>query len=82
MGDLYLHAVLIRKPCSLPLARKKAQEWIKNSYRRFYRESDDWFYFRNIPSKNFKELKLLESEDAILAVGELKDSSPRLDGTG
>jgi hypothetical protein len=73
--DLYLHAVIIRKPITLPLARKKAQEWIRNSYRRFVREDEDAYYFRNIPAKNFESIQKIEQDGVGLLVGRLKDNN-------
>ena len=64
---------------TLPLARKKAQEWIRNSDRRFYREDPDWYYFRNLPSRDFKDIKRLEQDGIVLLVGELKDSPASVD---
>jgi hypothetical protein len=77
--DLYLHAVIIRKPITLPLARKKAQEWIRNSYRRFVREDEDAYYFRNIAAKNFESIQKIEQDGVSLLVGRLKDSSTVVD---
>jgi hypothetical protein len=78
--DLYLHAVIIRKPITLPMARKKAQEWIRNSNRRFVREDPDAYYFRNIPARDFDSIERVEQEGVVLLVGRLKDSPPRVDG--
>jgi len=72
--DLYLHAVVIRKPNSLPIARKKAQEWIRNKNRRHYKESDECYVFRNLPKKHFESLEFHKYDDeTYLAYGKLKD---------
>jgi hypothetical protein len=74
MADNYLHAVLIRKPMSLPMARKTAQQWIGNRNRRLYKETDDWYLFRNLPYKFFDGLLHHEvNENIILLYGGLKN---------
>jgi hypothetical protein len=78
--DLYLHGIIIRKPITLPMARKKAQEWIRNSNRRFVREDEDAFYFRNIAARSFKSIEPLEQDGVTLLVGRLKDSPLPVDG--
>jgi len=53
--DLFLHAVIVKKPISLAMARKKAQEFIKDKSKRFVRETEDSYRFRNIPKGRFKD---------------------------
>ena len=53
MGDLYLHAVTVKKPMMLSVARKMAQVYIKNTQRKFYRETPVQYIFRNLPASDF-----------------------------
>lgn len=80
MQELYLHAVLIRRrrddeEVSLGIARRKAQEWICNRNRRFYREIDEWFMFRNLPKKHFDKVLISPyDDDTMLVYGRLKEN--------
>ena len=67
-AELYLHAVIVKKPMILAMARKRAQEFIKNKAIRFYRETPDSFRFRNIPKGHFKDFrtKKINSEVSIV----------------
>lgn len=79
--DVYLHGIIVPKPISLPMARKKAQEWIRNSNRRFVREDADAYYFRNLPARDFESIERLSQDGVVLLVGRLKDSPLPVDGT-
>lgn len=72
--ELYLHAVIVKKPMLLGLARKKAQEFIKNRDRRFYRETEDSYRFRNLPKEHFKDFRTLKINNEItLVLGHLNE---------
>lgn len=77
---LYLHAVVVKKPMPLALARLKAQKFIKNKRKTFFRETEDSFRFRNIPKQQFKDFftKVINDEISIV-VGHLKDDKSRTD---
>ena len=47
-----LHAVIIKKPVELDEAQKIASEFIDKS-RKFYRETNSSYRFRNIPKTKF-----------------------------
>ena len=72
MEDLYLHAVIIKKPIPLALARFKAQRFIKNKEKTFFRETDDSFRFRNLPKQYFKDFITKPiNEDISIVLGHL-----------
>lgn len=74
MEDLYLHAVVVKKPISLALARFRAQKFIRDKKRTFFRETEDSFRFRNIPKGHFKDFvsKPID-EDITLVLGHLNE---------
>ena len=49
-----LHAVVIKKPIELDEARKMAREYIPVN-KKFYRETDKSFRFRNVPKQRFEK---------------------------
>lgn len=65
---LYLHAVVVKKPMPLALARLKAQKFIKNKDKTFYRETEDSYRFRNIPKQNFKDFFSKKIDDEVTLV--------------
>jgi hypothetical protein len=69
---LYLHAVVVNKPSTIALARYKAQKFIKNKQKTFYRETEDSYRFRNIPKQDFKDFvsKKIDNE-VTLVLGHL-----------
>jgi hypothetical protein len=74
MEKLYLHAVVVKKPMPLPLARVKAQKIIKNKKKTFVEETEESFRFRNLPKVYFKEFVSKPLNDEItLVLGHLKD---------
>lgn len=74
MEKLYLHAVVVKKPQSLALARLKAQRIIKNKKKTFVRETEDSFRFRNLPKNYFKDFVTKTIDDEIsLVLGHLKE---------
>ena len=78
MGEIYLHAVQVKKPISLALARLKAQQYIKNKKKTFYEETEDYFRFRNLPKQYFSSLGQKPiNEEILLVVGTLNEK-----GTG
>lgn len=68
MEDLFLHAVVVKKPTSLALARLKAQQFIKDKSKTYYRETEDSFRFRNIPKGHFKDYVTKKINDEITLV--------------
>jgi hypothetical protein len=74
MEKVYLHAVVVKKPTPLALARLKAQRIIKNKNKTFYTETEDSFRFRNLPERYFKDLttKVIDDEISIIT-GHAKD---------
>lgn len=48
-----LHTIVIKKPIELNEAQKIASDIINNKNRKFYRETDSSFRFRNIPKTKF-----------------------------
>ena len=48
-----LHAVIIKKPFNLKDAKKIARQFIKNPNKKFYRETESSYRFRNIPKTRF-----------------------------
>lgn len=74
MEKLYLHAVVVKKPQPLALARLKAQRIIKNKKKTFVRETEDSFRFRNLPKNYFKDFVTKTIDDEIsLVLGHLKE---------
>lgn len=74
MEDLYLHAVVVKKPMPLALARLKAQKFIKNKRKTFFRETEDSFRFRNIPKQQFRDFVSKQINDEItLVLGHLNE---------
>jgi hypothetical protein len=59
MPELYLQSVIVKKPMLLGLARKKAKAIIQTKHRRFVRETNEHYIFRNLPEKNFNPEKLI-----------------------
>jgi len=70
---LYLHAVVVKKPMALALARMKAQRFIRNKKKTFYRETEDSYRFRNFPKSYFTDFvsKVID-EDITIVLGHLK----------
>jgi hypothetical protein len=69
---LYLHAVVVKKPSTVALARYKAQKFIRNKKKTFYRETEDSYRFRNIPKQLFKDFVTKKIDDDIsLVLGHL-----------
>jgi hypothetical protein len=80
-----LHAVIIKKPYDLEEAKKKAQEFIKDKKKKYYRETSSSYRFRNIPkqkfiSKTFRTKKI--NKEISLIFGELKPEHSHLSGSG
>lgn len=74
MDKLYLHAVIVKKPNPLALARLKAQRFIRNKRKTFYDESEEAFRFRCLPGTYFKDFESRKIDDEItLVMGHLKD---------
>lgn len=74
MEDLYLHAVIVKKPMPLALARLRAQKYIKNKRKTFFRETEDSFRFRNIAKQNFRDFVSKQINDEItLVLGHLNE---------
>lgn len=72
--SLYLHAVIVKKPMPLALARLRAQKFIKNKRKTFFRETEDSFRFRNIPKQQFRDFVSKEINDEItLVLGHLNE---------
>lgn len=70
--ELYLHAVIVKKSMPLALARLKAQKFIKNKRKTFYRETEDSYRFRNIPKQRFKDFITKKiNEDITIVLGHL-----------
>ncbi len=69
-----LHSVKIPKTYKLEDAKAKSQEVIKNKSRNFFKESKNYYVFRNIAKRNFKKgsFKSKKSGNIILVFGELK----------
>ena len=78
MPELYLQSVIVKKPMLLGLARKKAQEILQNRARRYVRETEEHYIFRNIPLKHFNPEKIVVKKfnDTIsLVYGEFKSDN-------
>jgi hypothetical protein len=52
-----LHTVVIRKPITLEKAREIASEYMDTNKKKFFRETNSSFRFRNIPKQKFKSFK-------------------------
>jgi len=48
-----LHNVIIKKPVSLHHAKQLAKHFITNKNKKFYRETENSYRFRNIPKTKF-----------------------------
>ncbi len=78
MEDLYLHAVIVKKPISVALARLKAQKFIRNKNKTFFRETEDSFRFRNIPKGFFKDFLTKKINDEVsIVLGHLNEKGLR-----
>ena len=82
---LALHAILIKKPCNLEEAQATAQEFIKDRKKKFYRETKNYYRFRNIPKTHFmpkfyKTKKI--NKNVSIIIGKLKPESEHLEGSG
>lgn len=53
MTNYELHAVIIKKPFDLDEAKLIASNIINNKNRKFYRETDNSYRFRNLPKQKF-----------------------------
>lgn len=53
MSNYQLHAVVIKKPIDLKEAQQIASSIIDNKNRKFYRETESSYRFRNIPKTKF-----------------------------
>lgn len=73
---LYLHAVVVKKTMPLALARLRAQKFIKNKRKTFFRETEDSYRFRNIPKQSFKDFVSKKIDDDItIILGHLNDKA-------
>lgn len=71
--ELYLHAVIVKKPVRLGEARELAQEIIKDRTKTFVRETDDSYRFRNIPKGKFSSFATKKLNDMVtIVLGHLK----------
>jgi hypothetical protein len=80
-----LHTIEISNKIPLEEAKKKAQEFIKDKKKKYYRETKNFYRFRNISKqkfepKSFKSKKI--NDDIILVFGNLKDEWKQLKGGG
>ena len=78
-----LHVVEISNNIPLEQARKKAQEYIKDPKKKYYRETKNFYRFRNISKQKFKPKTYYSkklNDDIILVFGELKDEWKHLKG--
>ncbi len=58
---------------ALGVARKKAQDFINNPRKRFVRETEDSYRFRNLPKRDFLDFQFEKiTEEIILVLGHLK----------
>ena len=72
----YLHAVIVKKPMTLGLARKKAYDIGIARNKRFYRETVDSYRFRNISRKHFLNLRTIRINDNLsVIVGNVKEDT-------
>lgn len=53
MSSLKLHAVIVKKDVPFSKAKKTAADIIKEPTRKFYRETEESYRFRNIPKTKF-----------------------------
>jgi hypothetical protein len=72
--DYEIHAIIIKKNIPFEEAQKIASEIINNPNRKFYRETESSYRFRNIPKqkfdkKTFRSKKL--NQDITLVFGNL-----------
>lgn len=80
-----LHAVVLKKPMNLELAKKTAQNFIKDKKRKYFRETASSYRFRNIPkqkfiSKSYRTKKI--NKEISLIYGKLKPEFMHLEGSG
>ena len=52
-NDFMLHNVIIKKPILLEEAKRIAKDIIKDDKKKFYRETEKTYRFRNIPKTKF-----------------------------
>ena len=72
MEKQYLHAVVIKKPMPLALARLKAQRFIRKSRKTYFTETETDYRFRNLPKTYFSDFQTNVIDDEItLVVGHL-----------
>ena len=80
-----LHTVEIPNNLNITQAKEEAQKYIKDKKKKYYRETKNYYRFRNISKQKFKpktfRSKKLEN-DVILVYGELKDEYKNLYGGG
>jgi len=70
-----LHAVIINKDLKLTKAKKIAKDIINNDKRKFYRETNDSYRFRNIPKQKFVQTSFRSkpiNKNVTLVFGKLK----------
>jgi hypothetical protein len=82
---LALHAVVIKKPCSLDEAREVSQHFINNPKKNFMRETSTSYRFRNIAkshfiAKSYKTKKI--NKQVSIIIGHLKPEHEHLEGSG
>jgi RNase P/RNase MRP subunit POP5 len=80
-----LHTVEISKKYTLEEAKNEAQKFIKDKKKKFYRETKNFYRFRNISEQKFKKDSFKSkkiNKDVILVYGELKDEYKNLVGAG
>ena len=80
-----LHAIIIKKPCNLEEAQEIAQDFIKDRNKKFYRETKNYYRFRNIPKTRFmpkcyKTKKI--NKNVSIIIGKLKPQYEHLEGSG
>lgn len=80
-----LHDVVIKKPCDLNEAKQVSQHFIKNSKKKFMRETSTSYRFRNLPkshfiSKSFRTKKI--NNKVSIIIGKLKPEYEHLEGSG
>jgi hypothetical protein len=82
---LALHAILIKKPCPLETAQEVSREFIKDNKKKFYRETKNYYRFRNIPKSHFMpkcyKTKKINNKVSII-IGKLKPEYEHLEGSG
>lgn len=73
---LYLQAVIVKKPVGMVEAFNMAQKFIRDRKKKFMRETEDSYRFRNMPEKRFKgksfRSKVIDDK-VTLVFGHLKD---------